>query len=238
MVPPVSTPVNLRARDWIECSSVEANVMARWPDYRVFLIAADDVDVRSLDAHASALMAEAHAMARAMSTDQVDPHVARWHDAYLDFGVKPRVARPSVDALIRRARSDDGVPTINTLVDLYNAISILHRVPIGGEDLDRYSGAARLIIASGNETFQTTAHGEPVIDHPDPGEPVWVDDLGVTCRRWNWRQTSRTAIGAETRRVAFIIDSLQAPDHVSARRAAEQLADLIPNALRRTITSS
>lgn len=230
--------MNLRASDWIERSSVAAGVMARWPDYCVFLIAADDVDVRSLDAHASALMTEAHAMARAMITDQVDPHVARWHDAYLDFGVKPRVARPSVDALLRRARSDDGLPAINTLVDLYNAISILHRVPIGGEDLDSYSGAARLILASGDEAFHTTAHGEPVIEHPDAGEPVWVDDLGVTCRRWNWRQTSRTAIGAETRRVAFIIDSLEAPDHVSANAAAEHLADLIPNVVRRTIAGA
>lgn len=229
--------MNLRAGDWIEQSSVGSDVMARWPDYSVVLLAADDVDVRALDDRASTLMAEAHAVARAISADQPDPHVARWHAAYLDFGVKPRVARPSVDALLRRARSDDGLPSINTLVDVYNAISILHRVPIGGEDLERYSGAARLVLATGDEAFHTAAHGEHVIEHPEPGEPVWVDDLGVTCRRWNWRQTSRTAIGPETRRVAFIIDSLEPTAHLGARGAAEQLTDLIPNLQSRTIPS-
>jgi B3/4 domain len=89
---------------------------------------------------------------------------------------------------VRRAASDHGLPRINVLVDLYNAISILHRVPIGGEDLDHYDGPARLILASGNEPFQTTANGAPMVDYAEPGEPVWTDGGGITCRRWNWRQ--------------------------------------------------
>ena len=72
--------------------------------------------------------------------------------------------------------SDNGLPRINTFVDLYNAISILHRVPIGGEDLDRYDGPPRLVLATGDEPFHTNADGEPVVDHADPGEPVWLDD--------------------------------------------------------------
>src|SRR6187402_1648333 len=109
--------------------------------------------------------------------------------AYREFGVKPRVARPSVDALVRRAASDNGLPRINALVDVYNAISILHRVPIGGEDLDRYDGPARLILAAGDEPFHTTTDGAAVVDHADPGERVWIEGAGITCRRWNWRQT-------------------------------------------------
>ena len=159
----------------------------------------------------------------------------RWHAAYRDFGVKPRVARPSVDALVRRAASDNGLPRIDVLVDVYNAISIQHRVPIGGEDLDRYDGPARLILATGEEPFHTTADGAPVVHHADPGEPVWIDNAGITCRRWNWRQTSRTAIHADTARVGFIIDSLDAPDHRGAVLAAEQLAGLLPDPQLRTI---
>src|SRR5690606_31751604 len=124
---------------------------------------------------------------------------------------------------------------INVLVDLYNAISVLHGVPIGGEDLERYVGPARLVLASGREPFHTTEHGEAVVDQPDEGEPVWVDDGGVTCRRWNWRQTTRTAIRRETASVGFIVDSLDAPDHEGARRAAERLASYIPDPLARVI---
>lgn len=226
--------MSIAASEWVARSGVDLAVHHRWPDYSVVLVAADGVDDRRLAAVATTLFDQAVTDARSFGPD--DPHVARWQQAYRDFGVKPRVARPSVDALIRRAASDNGLPRINALVDLYNAISILHRVPIGGEDLDRYDGPARLRLATGDEPFLTSTNGEQVVDHPDPGEPVWTDDAGVTCRRWNWRQTARTAIGNGTTSVGFIVDSLDAPDHLGARRAAERLADLLPDAHVRAIT--
>ena len=165
-------------------------------------------------------------------------HVALWQAAYRDFGVKQRVARVSVDALTRRALSESGLPRINVLVDVYNAVSVLYQVPIGGEDLDHYEGAARLVIASGVEPFLTNANGERVTENPEPGEPIWIDDSGVTCRRWNWRQTTRTAIITTTTRAGFIIDSLDAPSHHGALEAAHHLAELIGTNLIRTIDST
>jgi DNA/RNA-binding domain of Phe-tRNA-synthetase-like protein len=32
------------------------------------------------------------------------------------------------------------------------------------------------------------------MDQPEPGEVIWRDDDGVTCRCWNWRQCVRTRI--------------------------------------------
>ena len=221
--------------DWMTRSTVSPAIFERWPDYRVILVAAHRVDTAGLEAVAEGLHMEAHESTRATGASEPDAHTMRWHAAYRDFGVKPRVARPSVDALVRRAASDNGLPRIDVLVDVYNAISIVHRVPIGGEDLDRYEGPARLILATGEESFHTTADGAPVVDHADPGEPVWIDNAGITCRRWNWRQTSRTAIHADTARVGFIIDSLDAPDHRGAVLAAEQLAGLLPEPQLRTI---
>jgi DNA/RNA-binding domain of Phe-tRNA-synthetase-like protein len=223
------------ARDWINQATIGRTIWDRWPHYRVWLVAADDFDASRLAATADDLFQQAVDSAK---SDDVDDHVMRWQHAYRDFGVKPRAARSSVDALLRRAGSDNGLPRINVLVDVYNASSILHRVPIGGEDLDRYDGPARLLLASGDEPFHTSSHGEPLIEHPEPGEPIWVDATGITCRRWNWRQTTRTAIGPNTRRVGFIIDSLDAPDHHGARRAAEQLTELLPAAHARVIDAA
>jgi DNA/RNA-binding domain of Phe-tRNA-synthetase-like protein len=227
--------MSITAADWIERSAIDPAVFARWPGYRAILVAVDRADTTALADAARRLLTEAHAEARRGEPAQVDPHTGRWHDAYRDFGVKPRVARPSTDALVRRAATDNGLPSINVLVDLYNAVSILHRVPIGGEDLDRYDGPARLVLADGTEAFHTTSNGEPTVDHPEQGEPIWIDDTAITCRRWNWRQTTRTAIDHSTARVGFIIDSLDAPGHTGAGRAAEQLIDLLPGAVTRTI---
>ena len=230
--------MSISTHDWITHSTVDPGIFERWPDYRLVLVAAEHVDPSNLAEVAARLHADAHAAVRAAGPGEPDAHTVRWHAAYRDFGIKPRVARPSVDALVRRAASDNGLPRINVLVDLYNTISILHRVPIGGEDLDRYEGPARLILAAGDEPFHATADGAAVVDHADPGEPVWIDSAGITCRRWNWRQTPRTAIHADTARVGFIIDSLDAPDHRGAALAAEQLAGLLPDPQLRTIDNT
>ena len=227
--------MSISTHDWISRSTVDPAIFERWPEYRLVLVAAEHVDPSELAEVAERLHADAHTAVRAVGSGEPDAHTVRWHAAYRDFGIKPRVARPSVDALVRRAASDNGLPRINVLVDLYNAISVLHRVPIGGEDLDRYEGPARLILASGAEPFHTTADGDSVVDHADSGEPVWIDSAGITCRRWNWRQTSRTAIHSDTLRVGFIIDSLDAPDHRGAALAAERLAGLLSDPQLRTI---
>ena len=68
------------------------------------------------------------------------PHVAQWREAYRAFGAKPQRTRNSLEALLRRAAS--GLPRVNRLTDIYNAVSVLHQVPLGGEDLDRYTRCA------------------------------------------------------------------------------------------------
>ena len=37
---------------------------------------------------------------------------------------------------------------------------------------------------------------------------VWVDDLGVTCRRWNWRQGTRTRLTASSTDALFLLERL------------------------------
>ena len=105
-------------------------------------------------------------------------------------------------------RLDPGLPRVDRLTDAYNAVSIAHLLPIGGEDLSGYVGPARLTRADGTETFDTTGNGEAVVEHPDAGEVIWRDDIGVTCRRWNWRQCTRTRITAATTSAVFILDGL------------------------------
>ena len=151
--------MSISATEWIARSRIDPAIFERWPDYRLVMIASDHVEASSLVEAAGRLHANAHEAARAAGSAEPDAHTVRWHDAYRDFGVKPRVARPSVDALVRRAASENGLPRFNVLVDLYNAVSILHRVPIGGEDLDRYNGPARLIRATGAEPIHTTVDG-------------------------------------------------------------------------------
>ncbi|MFJ4685007.1 B3/4 domain-containing protein [Streptomyces sp. NPDC091377] len=156
-----------------------------------------------------------------------DPHMAAWRTAYTAFGAKPSRTRNSAEALAKRALTEAGLPRINLLVDLYNAISVAHLIPVGGEDIDRIAGGMRLVVARGDEDFVTVSGGAETVEHPDPGEVVWRDDLGVTCRRWNWRQGPRTRLGEETTSGIFLLESLAPMPVAEAETAAEELAALL-----------
>jgi DNA/RNA-binding domain of Phe-tRNA-synthetase-like protein len=156
-----------------------------------------------------------------------DPHMAAWRAAYTAFGSKPSRTRNSAEALARRALTDAGLPRINVLVDLYNAVSVAHLVPVGGEDLDLIQGGMSLVRASGEEDFVTVAGGEETVEHPDAGEVVWRDEAGVTCRRWNWRQGPRTRLTEQTTSGVFLLESLAPMPVAEVRTAAAELAELL-----------
>jgi DNA/RNA-binding domain of Phe-tRNA-synthetase-like protein len=194
------------------------------PDYRALLMVVEGIP----PGHSDTLLKEAEASAReALSKQGINdiPHIAAWREAYKAFGAKPKKERNSLESLMRRA--EGGLPRVNRLTDIYNAISIKHQIPLGGEDLDKYSGAPVLIRATGQEKFETSAAGEPVTELPPVGEVVWCDDAGVTCRRWNWRQCKRTALSDATSRVLFILDALEPCSDNALDTAADELAQVL-----------
>ncbi|MBI1379146.1 MAG: hypothetical protein GC157_16940 [Frankiales bacterium] len=190
-------------------AAVAADVHALRPDYLALLLVVRGVRGGPTDAVSDAALHRAEQAARerlAGSAPETLPEIAAWREAFASFGVRPRQARSSVEALLRRV--DAGLPRVDRLTDLYNAVSVEHLLPVGGEDLDRYVGPPGLVRATGDEPFDTVADGEPVVTAPEPGEVVWRDDAGVTCRRWNWRQCVRTRLTAGTTSVLFILDGL------------------------------
>jgi DNA/RNA-binding domain of Phe-tRNA-synthetase-like protein len=219
-------PESPQLAEFLAGARVDAPVFGLRPDYRAALLAVDGLVPGPSDPESDALLAAAEAAAaRALADVAVEelPHVAAWRDAYRAFGAKPQRTRNSLEALLRRAGA--GLPRVNRLTDVYNAISVLHQIPLGGEDLGRYEGAPRLVRATGAEPFDTVAGGADVVEHPEPGEVVWVDDAGVTCRRWNWRQARRTQLREGTTAALFILDALGPADDDALYAAAADLAE-------------
>src|SRR5262245_8663544 len=213
-------------REFLAGAQVEEQVFTLRPDYRAMLLAVDGLVPGPSDQVSDALLQTAQAAAgEALHDRSVEqlPHVAAWREAYRAFGAKPQRTRNRLEALVPRAAP--ALPRVNRLTDLYNAVSVLHQIPIGGEDLTRYSGAPRLVRAVGDEPFDTVTDGTVLFEHPQPGEVVWCDDAGVTCRRWNWRQARRTQLGEETSAAVFILDALDPMTDEAIRSATEDLVD-------------
>ena len=200
-------------RAFLASCNVAPEVFELRPDYLAMLLIVDGIDptswTRSVGGAVDDLVEAAEAHARALiaqsPADEL-PHIAAWREAYRAFGAKPQRTRNSLEALTRRAVT--GLPRVNALTDTYNAVAVLEQIPCGGEDFIAYQGPACLVRSAGDEVFDTAANGEIKIEHPEHGEVVWRDDIGVTCRRWNWRQGRRTALTDNTRTAFFILDAL------------------------------
>ena len=225
-------PNPMTPNEFLDASEVDPAVFDLRPDYRAMLLVVDGLAPDGSDpgggARLDALVAAAEAHSRALlaaSLVEELPHIAAWREAYRAFGAKPQRNRNSLEALTRRA--EQGLPRVNALTDIYNAISVLHQIPLGGEDFHLYDGAARLTRATGEEPFDTTANGDTVIEHPEPGEVIWCDGAGVTCRRWNWRQGRRTALSDATGTAFFILDALAPMTDDALTKAADALADAL-----------
>lgn len=139
--------------EFLAGARVDTAVFDLRPDYRTLLLAVDGLEPGPSDRAADELLGAAEAAAaealRDRSVDEL-PRVASWREAYRSFGARPQRTRNSLEALLRRAATS-GLPRVNRLTDLYNAISVRHQIPVGGEDLSRYAGAPRLVRAAGSE---------------------------------------------------------------------------------------
>ncbi|HSK96478.1 MAG TPA: phenylalanine--tRNA ligase beta subunit-related protein [Euzebyales bacterium] len=203
---------------------VDPAIFQRWPGYRAGIVHAAQVRNEPSDDHSRRLLAAAQRCRARLGERPItaDAHIAAWRDAYRDFGAKPSRYRSSAEALARRALGA-GLPAVNAVVDLYNAVSVAHLIPLGGEDLAGVRGAVRLRTAGAGEPFETREEGAPAVVGVDAGEVVWADDAGVTCRRWNWRQCTRTELTAGTTDAYFVFDALPPCDDAALAAAMDEL---------------
>jgi DNA/RNA-binding domain of Phe-tRNA-synthetase-like protein len=178
------------------------------------------------DETTSRILATAAEQARSALDGGTPPdlaEIAAWRTAFSSFGAKPSRFPSSAEALLKRVARGEPLPAINRLVDCYNAVSVAHRLPIGGEDVDRVDGAVRLRFADGSEPFDLAGpDGNPA--PPPPGEVVWTDAAGVTCRCWNWRQGVRTRLTETTRNAYFLVEALPPLGAAELELAADELA--------------
>jgi DNA/RNA-binding domain of Phe-tRNA-synthetase-like protein len=204
-------------------AAVEQAIFARHPDYVAAIVVAEGIANGPSDAESDAWLAAAehHVRARGLERAADAPEIAAWRAAFSAFGAKPKKYPCSAEALAARAIKGGELPRVNRLVDLYNAVSVRHLVPVGGEDLDRLRGPLRLVTAAGDERFDAPGG----IEHPQPGEIVWRDDVGVTCRRWNWRQGSRTRLTEATTRAFFVFDRLGGLEMAALEAAIAELTE-------------
>lgn len=202
------------------------DVVARYPDLSssaaVFEVAASP---SSGDQPTRAWLDEAATRARG-HLDGRRPNdlseVRAWREVFASFGATPSKHRSAVEALQRRVAGGHDIPSINPFVDVGNAVSLEHRVPVAVFDLTALADRISVRFADGGETFLPIGGGPA--ETAEPGEIVFTDpDTRCWARRWCWRQAGTGATSRDTRQVLAVIEA----HHDGARSAtAEALASL------------
>ena len=146
------------------------------------------------------------------------PEIQAWRRAFSKLGLKPTQYRCASEALLRRLRQEGSLPSIHPMVDICNALSVAHAIPIAALDADRIGKNLEVRYASGDEHY-LAFNGET--ENPEKGEIAFVDDTGrAHARRWTNRQSLHSAMRPETENVLIVCEALH-------ETAGEDVARLI-----------
>jgi DNA/RNA-binding domain of Phe-tRNA-synthetase-like protein len=178
---------------------------------------------------------EQRAVLERLGTTAIADHssIAAWRRAFSAFGAKPTQYRNAAEALLRRLHKHGDIPSISTLVDIGNLVSIRYAMPVAVFDRAEVAGSITVRFSDGTEPF--TDLGSSASVRPEPGEVVFVDDNDEVCaRRWCWRQSARSATSADTVEALFVVeghhDSAAADIELALGLLAELLAAHQPDA--------
>jgi DNA/RNA-binding domain of Phe-tRNA-synthetase-like protein len=153
------------------------------------------------------------------------PSIAAWRRAFTLFGAKPTQYRSAAEALLRRLDKHGDIPSIGTLVDIGNLVSIRYALPVAVFDRANV-GDITVRFATGAERFTDLGSTDSV--SPEPGEVVFVDAEGVvSARRWCWRQSAQSATSATTVEALFVVEGHHPTADADIAAAVADLVSLL-----------
>lgn len=209
--------------------SYHPDVLAGFPTIRAGVVYATGLaNGPSPDGLRQAYRAEqVAALARFGGTPMSDiPSIVAWRRAFSTFGVKPTQYRNAAEALIRRLTKTGDIPSINTLVDMANLVSIRYGLPVAAMDQARVAGSTTVCFATGDELFRDLGRSQTT--SPEPSEVIFVDQAGaVSARRWCWRQSAGSATGPGTVEALFTVEGHHEGAGNDVARATHDLVTLL-----------
>ena len=158
------------------------------------------------------------------------PSLAAWRSAFRAFGVEPTQYRCAAEALRRRLTKKGDIPSINTLVDIGNLVSIRCALPVAMVDTQALAGVVTVHFAEGTEWFLPL--GEPTPEHPEAGEVVFSDPTKrVIARRWCWRQSDDSAARETTTNLIVTVEAQHENSRADVEAALHDLTYLLQHSV-------
>lgn len=193
-----------------------------FPEAHLGVILLKDFDVKSESSpEVKKLLKDSHAFVDQYLTEpnfSDNEVVQTYRKAYQKFKTK-KGARSSIEALLKRVDNGNEIPSINPLVDIYNAASLRFGMPVGAEDLDSFVGDLKLTITDGGDDFFLI--GDETNNPTLPNELCYKDDVGAVCRCFNWRDGERTMVTDHTKNAFLVIELVDGSRKEQLREALD-----------------
>ncbi len=156
-----------------------------------------------------------------------------YRDAFKALGINPNKYMCSIEALVTRVVKKGEVPSINSLVDLGNALSLKYNIPLGIHDIDKFQSNIMIRPARADDTF--IPFGAMEIEHPEEGEIIYASGNEVKTRRWTWRQGENSKITEDTSNIFIPLDAFL--ENVEDMKTLQkELIDILQNKLHAKVS--
>jgi DNA/RNA-binding domain of Phe-tRNA-synthetase-like protein len=150
------------------------------------------------------------------------PPLARWREAYGALKVRPSAFRTSIESLLRRALAGADLALPIASVNLYNAISLDMLAPMGAYDRAKLPPEPMLLRFANPVRDRFTPLGGKAADFPlNPDLVVYACGDTVLCWGFNHRDSTETALDAQSDDIVFFSEALNREDGARSADAME-----------------
>ena len=154
-----------------------------------------------------------------------EAEILPYREAFRSLGINPNKYLCSIEALFTRIAKGKGMPFINPVVDLGNAISLKYTLPMGAHDLGSNNDDICIRFSKEGDTFLPFGANDE--EKPDIGEVVYAVGQQVRTRRWTWRQSENGKITKDSSDIFFPIDGFSNFNREQLIQARDELNSLI-----------
>lgn len=133
-----------------------------------------------------------------------DPILQGFHKIHENGNISKRKNIPASENLIRLLKENNDIYSINSLVDIYNTISIKTKLCLGAHDIDKVSGNVTLRFHNGSENYNPL--GDNSSHKVKLNEYSYIDDNNDILCRLEVRQVEKTKVTEDSKNIFYIVE--------------------------------
>ena len=131
---------------------IDPEIFEKYPDFFRGIIIVDDIKNNLKNSRIQELLNKEIESKKGKNLIEHE-FIRAWDRVHEDFGSNPNKFSLSIKSILKRIEKGGQLPFINSVVALFNYISVKYLIPCGGDDVKKIEGNLKLGLAKGNEIF-------------------------------------------------------------------------------------